>query len=691
MNTLSCSLAVLAISSVAQAGAIRFVDDDASPGGDGQSWNTAYRFLQDALFDAAGDATINELRIGQGIYKPDQDEAGIVTPGARSATFQLINGVSLLGGFAGTGAADPDARDVAMFETILSGDLSGDDGPDFLNNLENSFHVVNGSGVDSTASIDGLTITAGNGDDGGGMINITGSPTVSACVFRENACLVFGGGVYNGPGSTVRVVHTRFERNKAGFGGGMLNLFVASAVVQDCVFIENSSDDDGGGLWHRTIQGGGTATFERCEFIGNTTMFSGGGAQLSSDVSGTQHIIVSECAFTGNTALGPGGLLADDMTLIVGTAFVGNTPTHAIGEWIDGGGNSFSPAVCDPGAGNSVGVPSDFPTIQEAIDAVCDGATITVAPGVYTESINLAGKAIVVRSSGGADVTTIDARATGFAVVAANLEPMATRIEGFTITGGGMLVWVESDPTVINCRFIGNSNGLGGAVRIRGATPRFVNCEFANNTANLGGAISLLGVLSAPRMFTNCTIVNNTAMTSGGGIFNFFSSEIFTNCIIRNNSPDQISGEQSVAYSNVEGGWPGVGNIDADPIFVDPGNGDYRLSPGSPANDAGVNNVIADLTDTDLDGTPRFADDPGTENTGCGVPVVVDMGAYEFQGDPFPVKLGDIDGDGLVGITDFLDLLAQWGHCTETCCLADLDVDAHVGVTDFLILLGNWG
>ncbi len=107
MNTLSCSLAVLAISSVAQAGAIRFVDDDASPGGDGQSWNTAYRFLQDALFDAAGDATINELRIGQGIYKPDQDEAGNVTPGARFATFQLLSGVSLLGGFAGPRCGRP--------------------------------------------------------------------------------------------------------------------------------------------------------------------------------------------------------------------------------------------------------------------------------------------------------------------------------------------------------------------------------------------------------------------------------------------------------------------------------------------------------------------------------------------------------------------------------------------------------
>jgi hypothetical protein len=66
------------------------------------------------------------------------------------------------------------------------------------------------------------------------------------------------------------------------------------------------------------------------------------------------------------------------------------------------------------------------------------------------------------------------------------------------------------------------------------------------------------------------------------------------------------------------------------------------------------------------------------------------MGAYEFQGDPFPVKLGDTNGDGVVGINDFLDLLADWGSCTETCCLSDLDLDGDVGIADFLLLLANW-
>jgi len=66
------------------------------------------------------------------------------------------------------------------------------------------------------------------------------------------------------------------------------------------------------------------------------------------------------------------------------------------------------------------------------------------------------------------------------------------------------------------------------------------------------------------------------------------------------------------------------------------------------------------------------------------------MGAYEYQGDPFPVQLGDINGDGIVGIVDFLDLLADWGSCIETCCLSDLDLDGDVGIADFLTLLANW-
>ena len=189
------------------------------------------------------------------------------------------------------------------------------------------------------------------------------------------------------------------------------------------------------------------------------------------------------------------------------------------------------------------------------------------------------------------------------------------------------------------------------------------------------------------------TFRGNSAPLPGGGISNRGVATA-TNCIFWDNSPDQVFDDvgsvTTVRYTDVQDGFPGTGNIDADPMFVDPDNGDFRLLPGSPCIDAGHNWAIAGFTDNDLDGNPRFAADELDFDPGCGIPVVVDMGAYEYQGDPFPVKFGDINGDGVVGIADFLDLLAAWGACITDCCLADLDIDGDVGITDFLLLLANW-
>lgn len=135
---------------------------------------------------------------------------------------------------------------------------------------------------------------------------------------------------------------------------------------------------------------------------------------------------------------------------------------------------------------------------------------------------------------------------------------------------------------------------------------------------------------------------------------------VVTNCILWNNIPDEIAGPgmPTVTYSDVQGGWPGEGNIDADPLFVDadgpddiPGTEDdlLRLSSRSPAIDAADNTAVPEGVVTDLDGNPRFVDDPDTPDTGNpdGTNHIVDMGAYEF-GPPDPCE--DDDGDGRVTI-----------------------------------------
>ncbi len=275
-------------------------------------------------------------------------------------------------------------------------------------------------------------------------------------------------------------------------------------------------------------------------------------------------------------------------------------------------------------------------------------------------------------------------------------------------SGGGMHN-DGSNPTVTNCEFSGNSAGDGaGMSNLFSSSPTVIDCTFSGNSAiaidDHSGRGGAMYIVASDVTVLNCTFTDNVART-GGGMWSILNPQV-TNCILWDNVPEQIvdGGTLTVTYSNVQGGFPGTGNIDADPLFIDPDNGDYRLSPNSPCIDAGHNWGVppdtadldedgdtTELTPLDLDGNPRFVH-ASAQHPGCGEPAVVDMGPYEFQdGKAADIKLGDIDGDGTVNLVDMLILLASWGACEPGCCLADLDIDGDVGITDFLLLLGNWG
>jgi hypothetical protein len=216
------------------------------------------------------------------------------------------------------------------------------------------------------------------------------------------------------------------------------------------------------------------------------------------------------------------------------------------------------------------------------------------------------------------------------------------------------------------------------------ANPTSAGCTFSGNLGYFGNALAF-----DPESPSNLFMANCILWDGGDEVWNADGSTI------------------TVVYSDVQGGWSGdgPGNIDADPMFVDPANGDFRLSLGSPCIDAGHNWGVApdladldadgdtaELTPVDLDGNPRFVHAPVDAHPGCGVPAIVDMGAYEFpDGTALDIRLGDIDGDGVVGCIDFLLLMDAWGACPAGCCLADFDLDGVVGVLDFLKLLRYWG
>ncbi len=256
---------------------------------------------------------------------------------------------------------------------------------------------------------------------------------------------------------------------------------------------------------------------------------------------------------------------------------------------------------------------------------------------------------------------------------------------------GGGIANVSSSPAVTDCVLAGNSAGdRGGAMNnVSGSSPTVVNCTFDANSATSGGA--LRNSDSSPAV-TNCTFSGNIAELHGGGMHNVLdSSPAITNCVLWGDRPNELDGfldTTTVTYSNVQNGRPGIGNLEAEPMFIDPGNGDLRLQPGSPCIDAGNNWAVAGLVETDLDGNPRFAGDGNDFDPGCGEPVVVDMGAYEFPGTPFDVVFGDLNGNGTVGVFDLAILNECLGSDDPDCCIADLNIDGNVGMIDLMLMGG---
>jgi hypothetical protein len=623
---------------------------------------------------------VTEIHVAQGTYLPDRDEASPGGTGDREATFQLIDGVALMGGYAGSGEPDPDARDVGLYVTVLSGDLLGNDLPDFMNNGENSYNVATGTGTDPTAVLDGFTITAGNanGPDpgdlnwvrGAGMWNLTGSPTLRRCRFEHNYAASFGGGAYNRVNSSPLIEDCRFTGNVSGVSGGaMFNYNGSLPQIIACTFVSNHASGGSGGAMFNQLASDVTIT--GCTFDGNSGI--GGGAILSTGSSAT----ISGCAFSSNVATGgPGGAVSNfdgSNPVIADSSFTNNDAGQFNGGAIINLTNSHATVTGCTFSGNT-GYGGGAIRNSENSRAAIDNCTFAnnIASNIGGGVSNYLSNATLV------DCTFDDNTA---------------------LAGGGLYNYTSS-PIIRGCAFRSNQTtgaGVGGGVvNSTGASPSITNCLFAGNSAGGSGG-GLVNAIDSNPTIANCTIVDNTTANMGGGVYttDFYgghSTPVVANCIVYGNNDGQIvdhaGSVTTVSYSNVQGGHPGPGNIDADPLFVD---AEGRLSAGSPCIDAAHNWLIAGLATTDLDGNPRFADDPATPDTGCGVPVVVDMGAYEFAGNPFPVKLGDIDGDGVVGITDFLVLLGTWGPCLEACCLADLDFNGDVGVTDFLVLLANWG
>ncbi len=205
---------------------------------DGSSWVRAYPSLQDGLAAAQpGDI----VHVADGTYVPD-DGSGI-TAGDRTASFAIPDEVTVLCGFAGYGAPDPDARDVDLYPTVLSGDLNGDDLWGILNISENSYHVVSATG---SGTLDGAIVTAGNADGygsngcGGGLLLQSSNVTINRCKIRGNKA-DFGAGVACLEGLAPLLINTEITGNWAYLFGGCLYNDDANVTMTNCLIIGNTA------------------------------------------------------------------------------------------------------------------------------------------------------------------------------------------------------------------------------------------------------------------------------------------------------------------------------------------------------------------------------------------------------------------------------------------------------------------
>ncbi len=294
-------------------------------------------------------------------------------------------------------------------------------------------------------------------------------------------------------------------------------------------------------------------------------------------------------------------------------------------------------------------VPTQYATIQDAIDAAEDEETIVVFPGTYTENIDFLGKEIIVCSDSGADVTTIQASTTTQPVVRIDSnEPKGTELNGFTITGsnyGGIYCYGSSARIVNNIiedNYSSSTNNGGGidlnytsSTFISGNVFRYdsaytygsaIHAEYAENDTICYNLIyNCWGYNEIRCLRSKIAIYNNTIDVDGsrfGGISNQLSDTIDCRNNIIVGVPDVFAGVYAVGIYAANGGYARVaynciydapngetggagiitetGNITGNPLFWGMPADDpdyYDIRPFSPCVDAGDTNSFFNDSD----------------------------------------------------------------------------------------------
>ncbi len=461
----------------------------------------------------------------------------------------------------------------------------------------------NGGGISGCdGEISGCEISDNNSSgSGGGLYGCDGS--ISGCTISGNLSIGHGGGMYECGGliSNCTIIENVITPGFRRGGGGGVFCKEAVPTITDCNISYNSADS-GGGIcmssgpiigctiaYNQANYGGGLFSCDGditdCNITGNDAATDGGGLCYC---NGT----ISNCVVSYNTAERMGGGLAKCDGFVINSRIIGNSATM-VGNTIFQG--SFGGGICD-----------------------CDGDI-----SYCTISNNSAG------GNGG-----------GLAKCNGSIDNCMITGNKALYDGGGL--W--ACPTIKHSIVSGNRAPRGGGVFSANSEANLIGSTISENIALQGGGIQCYA--GSELLISNCIVWGNMAVEG---------PQVSLKAFYRTHPYPFIAPTAFVSYSDIDGGIEGIhldpcstllwdiGNIDADPCFMQPGNwidaeiaievndpnlkweeGDYHILPDSAVIDSGDPNYVPVANETDLDGNRRVI--------GSGV----DMGAYEYV--PLPIE-----------------------------------------------------
>lgn len=474
----------------------------------------------------------------------------------------------------------------------------------------------------NTAIVDNSTA-----EQGGGVQSLGGSePEFSQCMITGNRAGGNGGGASLEGESGARFSYTLLAENVSDRSGGGLSIESGiNTQLMNCTLSMNSAGENGGSIF---IRDGSTVE------ITNSILFDDEPQAVYFSAQGEESAV--SISFTDIEGGIDGIETNDNGEVEWGDGNISLPPMFAAPEWdfsLTGGSpcidtaNPDSPrdpdgTLPDMGAiyfhqqfdfARRFTVPDEYETIQEAIEVAQAGDTVLVMPGRYRENISYRGKNILIgslyiltRDPAYINETILDGDGSGTVVMFTRAEYQTAVLAGFTIENGagregGAIFAYNSQPTIRNCVIRGNNAEDGGA-----------------GVYSYGGWIYL----------HNCTIYGNEADAGSGGIqcTNLGGAEL-VNTIVWDNEPSDIefSADRDwnsirIEYSDIEGGEMAIvtnnngsivwneGNIEDNPDFTDPGNGDFSLAAGSSCIDAGDPGFMIDPDGTVCDMGAIFHD-----------------------------------------------------------------------------------